>query len=164
MVMSLSRHDGLLDQRFSLMPGFYRPMSAREIAAEWQRFTSFYDKRTADEEGEEADYDFTKIGASKVLYGHPQLIPIARDVRGGCLVLDHRPEIDRGRVHEADAEQGLMRKSHEMWASMPVLMEAIAASLETNQPLNDYTPAVDEEQRLYWDFMPLRSDRTLHRS
>ncbi|MEV5008909.1 hypothetical protein [Streptomyces sp. NPDC055692] len=57
-----------------------------------------------------------------------------------------------------------MRKSHEMWASMPVLMEAIAASLETNQPLNDYTPAVDEEQRLYWDFMPLRSDRTLHRS
>ncbi|WP_258572634.1 hypothetical protein [Streptomyces sp. KM273126] len=30
LVMSLSRHDGLLDQRFSLLPGFYRPMSARE--------------------------------------------------------------------------------------------------------------------------------------
>jgi cell wall assembly regulator SMI1 len=92
LVTSLSRHDGLLDQRFSLLPGFYRPMSAREIAAEWQLFTGFHDKRTADEEGEEADYGFMKIGASNVLYGHPQLIPIARDVRGGCLVLDHRPE------------------------------------------------------------------------
>ncbi|MGW4825916.1 hypothetical protein ACWEP4_45595, partial [Streptomyces sp. NPDC004227] len=59
---------------------------------------------------------------------------------------------------------GLMRKSREMWASLPVLMEAIATSLETNQPLNDYTPVVDEEQRLYWDFISLRSDRTLHRS
>ncbi|MGW4825858.1 SMI1/KNR4 family protein [Streptomyces sp. NPDC004227] len=118
LVMSLLRHDGLLDRRFSLLPGFYKPMSACEIAAEWQRFTSFYDKRTADEEGEEADYDFMKIGASDVLYGHPQLIPIARDVRGGCLVLDHRPEIDRGRVHEADAEQGL-RPSGKWWVWLP---------------------------------------------
>jgi cell wall assembly regulator SMI1 len=164
LVMSLLRHDGLLDQRFSLLPGGYRPMSAREIAAEWQLFTGFYDKRAADEEGEEADYDFMKDGFSSVLYGHPQLIPIARDVGGGCLVLDHRPEIDRGRVHEAEAVEGLMRRSHEMWTSLPVLMEAIATSLETNQPLNDYTPVVDEEQRLYWDFIPLRSDRTLHRS
>ncbi|MEV6590230.1 SMI1/KNR4 family protein [Streptomyces acidicola] len=164
LVMSLSRHDGLLDQRFSLLPGLYSPMSAREMAAEWQLFTSFYDKRTADEEGEEADYDFMKMGASRVLYGHPQLIPIARDVRGGRLVLDHRPEIDRGRVHEAEAEPGIMRGSHEMWTSLPMLMEMIATSLETNQPLNDYTPAVDEEQRLYWDFIPLRSDGTLRRS
>ncbi|WP_405688172.1 SMI1/KNR4 family protein [Streptomyces sp. NBC_00057] len=154
LVMSLLRHDGLLDQRGSLLPGFYRPMSAREIAAAWQLFTDFYDKRTADEKGEEADYDFMKIGASRVLYGHPQLIPIARDVGGGCLVLDHRPEIDRGRVHEAEATEGLMRVSHEMWTSLPVLMEAIATSLETYQPLNDYTPVVDEEQRLYWDFRP----------
>ncbi|MEU6010413.1 SMI1/KNR4 family protein [Streptomyces sp. NPDC047453] len=164
LVMSLLRHDGLLDQRGWLLPGFYRPMSAREIVAEWQRFTGFYDKRTADEKGEEADYDFMKIGFSSVLYGHPQLIPIARDVSGGFLVLDHRPEIDRGRVHEADAVDGIMRKSHEMWTSLPVLMEAIATSLETGQPLNGYTPVVDEEQWLYWDSMPLRSDRTVHRS
>ncbi|MFD1833172.1 SMI1/KNR4 family protein [Streptomyces desertarenae] len=162
LVLSLLRHDGLLDQRSRLLPGFYRPMSAREIAAEWQRFTGFYDKHTADEEGEEADYDFMKIGVSSVLYGHPQLIPIARDVRGGCLVLDHRPGIDyRGRVHEAEAEEGLIRVSHEMWTSLPLLMEAIATSLETNQPLNDYTPVVDEEQRLCWDFIPLRSDRAV---
>lgn len=82
LVMSLLRHDGLLDQRGSLLPGFYRLMSAREIAAAWQLFTGFYDKRTADEKGEEADYDFMKIGASFVLYGHPQLIPIARNVGG----------------------------------------------------------------------------------
>ncbi|MER6104538.1 SMI1/KNR4 family protein [Streptomyces sp. NPDC001832] len=164
LVMSLLRHDGLLDQRGSLLPGFYRPMSAREIAAAWQLFTGFYDKRTADEEGEEADYDFMKLGVSSVLYGHPQLIPIARDVGGGCLVLDHRCEIDRGRVHEAEVVEGLMRGSHEMWTSLPVLMEAIATSLETDQPLNGYTPVVDEEQRLYWDCVPLRSDRTLHRS
>lgn len=163
LVMSLSRHDGLLDQRFSLLPGSYRPMSAREMATEWQLFTGFYDKRTADEEGGEADYDFMRTGASDVLYGHPQLVPIARDLRGGCLVLDHRPEIDRGRVHQAEAEQGLMRGSREMWTSLPVLMEAIATSLETNQPLDDYTPVVDEEQKLCWDFIPLRSDRTSHR-
>ncbi|MFE7331946.1 SMI1/KNR4 family protein [Streptomyces sp. NPDC057565] len=164
LVMSLLRHDGLLHQRGCLLPGFYRPMSAREIAAAWQLFTGFYDKRTADEEGEEADYDFMKIGFSSVLYGHPQLIPIARDVSGGCLVLDHRPEIDRGRVHEAEAVEGIMRVSHEMWTSLPLLMKAIATSLETSQPLNGYTPAVDEEQRLYWDFMALRNDRTLYRS
>ncbi|MFF1347341.1 SMI1/KNR4 family protein [Streptomyces sp. NPDC058322] len=164
LVMSLLRHDGLLDQRGPLLPGFYRPMSAREIAAAWQLFTRFYDKRTADEEGEEVDYDFMKIGASHVLYGHPQLIPIARNVGGGYLVLDHRPEIDRGRVHEAEAVEGTMRESHEMWTSLPLLMEAIATSLETNQPLNGYTPVVDEEQRLDWNFIPLRSDRTLHRS
>ncbi|MFE7213364.1 SMI1/KNR4 family protein [Streptomyces sp. NPDC057611] len=164
LVMSLLRHDGLLDQRGWLLAGFYRPMSAREIAAEWQCFTGFYDKRTADEEGEEADYDFMKLGFSSVLYGHPQLIPIALDVGGGYLVLDHRPEIDRGRVHEAEAVEGIRRVSHEMWTSLPVLMEAIATSLETNQPLKNYTPVVDEEQRLYWDFIPLRSDRTLHRS
>ncbi|MFE7353902.1 hypothetical protein ACFU8Q_12050 [Streptomyces sp. NPDC057543] len=79
-------------------------------------------------------------------------------------MLDHRPEIDRGRVHEAEAGQGLMRGSDQMWTSLPVLMETIATSLESNQPLNDYTPVVDEEQRRYWDFIPLRSDRTLHRS
>ncbi|MFB7288919.1 hypothetical protein [Actinacidiphila glaucinigra] len=164
LVMSLLRHDGLLDQRGSLLPGFYRPISAREIAAEWQRFTGFYDKRTADEAGEEADHDFVKIGASSVLYGHPQLIPIARNLGGGHLVLDHRPEIDRGRVHAAGAAEGIMRVPHEMWTSLPLLMEMIATSLKTNQPLNNYTPVVDREQRLYWDFIPLRSDRTLHRS
>lgn len=57
-----------------------------------------------------------------------------------------------------------MRVSHEMWTSVPVLMKTIATSLETNQPLNDYTRVVDEEQRLSWDFIPLRSDGTLHRS
>lgn len=162
LVMSLLRHDGLLNLPGSLLPGFYRPMSAREIAAAWQLSTRFYDKRTADEKGEEADYDFMKIGSSSVLYGHPQLIPIARDLGGGYLVLDHRPEIDRGRIHEADAVEGIMRVSHEMWTSLPVLMEAIATSLETDQPLNGYTPVVDEEQRLYWDFIPLRREHALN--
>ncbi|MFD4693843.1 SMI1/KNR4 family protein [Streptomyces sp. NPDC058463] len=164
LVSSLSRHDGLLDRRVSLLPGFYRPMSAREIAAEWQLFTGFHDKRTADEEGDEADYDFMKTGFSNVLYGHPQLIPVARDVRGGCLVLDHRAETDRGRVHQAEAEQGIVRGSHGMWTSLPVLMEAIATSLETNRPLDGHTPVVDEEQRLCWDFRPVRGDRPLPRS
>ncbi|MGW0293316.1 SMI1/KNR4 family protein [Streptomyces tuirus] len=152
LVMSLSRHDGLLDQRGSLLPGFYRPMSAREMAAAWQLLTGFHDKRTADEKGEEADYDFMRTGSSSVLYGHPQLIPIARHLGGGHLVLDHRPEIDRGRVHEAEAVEGIIRVSHEMWTSLPLLMEATATSLETSRPLNGYTPAVDEEQRLHWEF------------
>ncbi|WP_406418792.1 SMI1/KNR4 family protein [Streptomyces sp. NBC_00873] len=163
-VMSLLRHDGLLDQRGSLLPAFYRPMSAREIAAAWQLFTGFYDKREADEKGEEADYDFMKTGFSSVLYGHPQLIPIARNVGGDHLVLDHRPESDRGRVHEAEVVEGIMRVAHEMWTSLPVLMEAIATSLETSRPVTGYTPVVDEEQRLCWDVIPLRGDRTLHRS
>ncbi|WP_258045254.1 hypothetical protein [Streptomyces sp. SM11] len=66
-------------------------------------------------------------------------------------MLDHRPEIDRGRVHEAEAVEGVMRLSHEMWASLPALMEAIATSLETCRPLNGNMPVVDEEQRLNWD-------------
>ncbi len=43
-------------------------------------------------------------------------------------------------------------------------MGAIATSLETFRPLNGNMPAVDEEQRLYWDCVPLHDDRTLHRS
>lgn len=164
LVLSLLRHDGLVDRRCSLLPGFYRPLSASEIATEWQLFTGFYDQRTAaDEEGGEADLDFMRVGSSSVRYGHPQLIPIARDVRGGCLVLDHRAEADQGRVHEAEAEEGIMRGSGEMWTSLPVLMETVATSLETDQPLNDYPPEVDEEQRLHWDFVPLRSSRTPQR-
>ncbi|MFB7084925.1 SMI1/KNR4 family protein [Streptomyces sp. NPDC056296] len=165
LVVSLLRHDGFLNQfRGSLLPGRYRPISAREIAAAWQLLTGFYDKCEADEKGKEADNDFMKLGFSSVLYGHPQLIPIARDLGGGHIVLDHRPEIDRGRVHEAEAVEGVMRLSHEMWTSLPALMEAIATSLETGQPLNGNMPVVDEEQRLYWDSIPLRNDRTLHRS
>ncbi|AWW35443.1 SMI1/KNR4 family protein [Streptomyces cadmiisoli] len=164
LVMSLLRHDGLLNQRDALLPGFYKPMSAHEIATAWQLLTRFYDKREADEIGEEADYDFMKRGFSSVLYGHPQLIPIARDLGGGHLVLDHRPEIDRGRVHEAEAVEGIRRVSHELWTTLPVLMEAIATSLETSQSLNGYTPVVDQEQRLCWDIAPLRSDQPLHRS
>lgn len=163
LVLTLLRHDGLPDLRSSLLPGSYRPMGAREIANEWQRFNGFFDKRTADGEGDEADYRFMKTGSSHVLYGHPQLIPIARDLCGESLVLDHRPGIDRGRIHRAEAEEGIWRDSHEMWGSLPVLMEAIATSLETIQPLNNYTPVVDENQRLAWDFVPLRSNRTVHR-
>ncbi|GGT29798.1 SMI1/KNR4 family protein [Streptomyces chromofuscus] len=159
LVKSLLRHDGLLDQKGSLLPGFYRPMSARETAAAWQLLTAFHDKRTADEQGEETDHDFMKVGVSGILYGHPQLIPIARDVGGGHLVLDHRPEIDRGRVHEAEAVEGIRRVPHETWTSLPALMEAIATSLETSQPLNGYTPVVDEKRRLSWDLTPPRSDR-----
>ncbi|CAM5644458.1 hypothetical protein SAVIM338S_06358 [Streptomyces avidinii] len=143
LTMSLLRHDGLLDWRFSLLPGSYRLLSAREISTEWHSLGDYFDRSTADERGEEgADYDFMRSGCSGILYGHPQLIPIARDTCGGRLVLDHRPEIDRGRIHKTDATEGVMRGSHEMWTSLPVLMETVATSLETSQPLNDYLPAV----------------------
>ncbi|MFY0513140.1 SMI1/KNR4 family protein [Streptomyces anulatus] len=165
LVVSLLRHDGFLSQfQGSLLPGRYRSISAREIAAAWRLLTGFYDKREADEKGREADNDFMKLGFSSVLYGHPQLIPIARDLGGGHVVLDHRTEVDRGRVHEAEAVEGVMRVSHEKWASLPALMEAIATSLEIFRPLNGNMPVVDEEQRLYWDYIPLRNDRAPHRS
>ncbi|WP_328792779.1 MULTISPECIES: SMI1/KNR4 family protein [unclassified Streptomyces] len=156
--MSLLRHDGLVGHGFSLLPGFYRPLSAREIVVEWQSWARYYDKPTVDGIGEEElDYDFMRIGSSFYMYGHPQVIPIARDICGGLLVLDHRPEIDRGRVHNADAEEGISRQSHEMWTSLPVLMETIATSLETNQPLDRDMPVVDEDQRLRWDSISLQS-------
>ncbi|MFF0074951.1 SMI1/KNR4 family protein [Streptomyces sp. NPDC005494] len=159
LVTSLLRHDGLLDQRHSLLPGSYRLMSARQTAAEWTLCTGFHDKATAEDKGDEVDDDFMEIGVSSVLYGHPQLIPIARDQGGGHLVLDHRPEIDRGRVHETEATEGVMRRPHAMWASLPVLMDTLATSLETDQPLGDYVPAVNEQRCLRWDFAPL-SERT----
>ncbi|MEU9108003.1 SMI1/KNR4 family protein [Streptomyces xanthophaeus] len=158
LVASLSRHDGLLDRSSTLLPGRYRPLGAREMAAEWQLLHAFHDERTAEEQGEEAHYDFTRIGVSHVLYGHPQLVPVARDVCGTRLVLDHRPETERGRVHRAEAEQGIVRGSHGMWASLPGFMDAIATSLETTRPLDGHTPTVDGEHRLQWDggLAPLR--------
>ncbi|MFI1223670.1 MULTISPECIES: SMI1/KNR4 family protein [unclassified Streptomyces] len=164
LVVSLLRHDGFLPPWGPLLPGGYRPMSAREMAAAWQLLTGFYDTCEAEEKGAEADDDFMKLGFSSVLYGHPRLIPIARDPGGGYLVLDHRPESDRGRVHEAEAVEGVLRVSHEKWASLPVLMEAIATSLETSRPLNGDTPVVDGEQRLCWDRLPPSDGRTLDRS
>ncbi|MFI5763972.1 SMI1/KNR4 family protein [Streptomyces sp. NPDC051563] len=163
--MSLLRHDGLLDGRSSLVPGFDGLLSAREISAEWRFLGQWYDKLEADEKGEEeVDYDFMRSGSSRILFGHPQLIPIAREVGGGCLVVDHRPEIDRGRIHFTESTEGATRRSHEMWTSLPVLMETIATSLENSQPLDDHMPVVDEAQRLDWDYIPLRDDRTFHRS
>ncbi|MFH9496193.1 SMI1/KNR4 family protein [Streptomyces globisporus] len=161
LVISLLRHDGLQDQRSSLLPGIYRPMSTGRIAADWGLFTGFYYKHTADEGGGEAECDFMRIGGSRILYGHPQMIPFARDLGGGYLVLDHRPEIDRGRVHEAEVTEGIVRGSHDMWSSLPVFMDSVATALETNQPLNGNMPVVDEEHRLQWDFIPLSSDRTV---
>lgn len=160
LTMSLLRHDGMGDRRCVLLPGSYRLLSARETAAEWQLLNGFHDERTAAEAGEDADEDFVRTGVSGVLYGHPQLIPVARDVRGGCLVLDHRPEADRGRLHEAEAEEGIVRGTGDMWASLPVLMERVAMSLETGRPVGAHAPMVDEEQRLYWDFVPLRGERS----
>ncbi|CAM5694718.1 hypothetical protein SCALM49S_02784 [Streptomyces californicus] len=49
-----------------------------------------------------------------------------------------------------------MRVSHEKWASLPLLMEAVATSMETSQPLNGDVPVVDEEQRLHWESVRLR--------
>ncbi|MFJ3876214.1 SMI1/KNR4 family protein [Streptomyces sp. NPDC090077] len=156
--MSLLRHDGLVGHGSSLLPGFYRPLSAREIAADWQSCALYHDKPTVDGMGEvELDHDFMRIGSSFHLYGHPQVIPIARDVCGGHLVLDHRPEIDRGRVHNADAVEGVSRRSHEMWTSLPVLMETLATSLQTNRPVDRDMPVVDENQRLRWDSASPRS-------
>ncbi|ROQ67830.1 hypothetical protein EDD93_2276 [Streptomyces sp. 840.1] len=160
LVMSLLRHDGMRDPRCELLPGSYRPLSARETAAEWQLLTGFHDKRTADESGEDVDEDFVRTGVSGLLYGHPRLIPVARDVRGGRLVLDHRPVADRGRLHEAEVEDGIVRGRDGMWASLPVLLERVATSLETGRPVGAHAPAVDEGQRLYWDFVPLRGERS----
>ncbi|MFG2621243.1 hypothetical protein ACGFXC_26870 [Streptomyces sp. NPDC048507] len=88
-----------------------------------------------------------RTGSSFDLYGHPQLVPIARDICGECLVLDHRPETDRVRVHTAEAVGGVVRQPHAMWASLPALLEMTAASLETNRPLASHTPVVTEDQR-----------------
>ncbi|MFH8886525.1 SMI1/KNR4 family protein [Streptomyces californicus] len=164
LVLSLLRHDGVLDRhRGSLLPGYYRPLSARGIAAAWHFLTPYYDTREAEERGEEVDHHFMEIGSSRILYGHPQLIPVARDLGGAHIVLDHRPEIDRGRVHEAEPVEGVMRVPHEKWGSLPLLMEAIATCMETSQPLNGHIPAVDEEQRLHWESVRLRDAPSLPR-
>ncbi|MFF3619099.1 SMI1/KNR4 family protein [Streptomyces sp. NPDC002467] len=152
LVASLRRHDGLRGHGFTLIPGFYAPMGARGIADEWRRLQGFYDVST--EEEDDAADDFMKTGFSSALYGHPRLIPIARDGTGGHLVLDHRPEPDRGRVHVVEPVEGLLRVPHEKWSSLPALMEAIAGSLETGRPLNGHTPGVNEERMLHWDFGP----------
>ncbi|MFI1190715.1 SMI1/KNR4 family protein [Streptomyces californicus] len=157
LVASLLRHDGVLDRiGGSLLPGYYRPISARGIATAWHRLTPYYDACEADERGEEVDDDFMTLGSSRILYGHPWLIPVARDPGGAYMVLDHRPEIDRGRLHEAEPVEGVMRVPHEKWGSLPLLMEAVATSMETSRPLNGDVPVVDEEQGLHWESVRLR--------
>ncbi|WP_030705539.1 MULTISPECIES: SMI1/KNR4 family protein [unclassified Streptomyces] len=159
LVASLLRHDGVLDRaEGSLLPGHYRPISARGTAAAWHLLTAYHDACEAEERGEEVDHDFMKLGSSRILYGHPQLIPVARDLGGAYIVLDHRPGIDRGRLHAAEPVEGVMRVSHEKWASLPLLMEAVATSMETSQPLNGDVPVVDEERRLHWESVRLRAD------
>ncbi len=78
LVASLLRHDGVLDRAGgSLLPGYYRPISARGTVAAWHLLTAYHDACEAEERGEEVDQDFMKLGSSRILYGHPQLIPVA---------------------------------------------------------------------------------------
>ncbi|MEV7617364.1 SMI1/KNR4 family protein [Streptomyces sp. NPDC089799] len=153
LVASLLRHNGLVGGRFTLLPGYFEPLSAREIADAWKSLTPYHDQSLTEEEEADADDDFLTSGfGSYVLYGHPDMIPFARDNSGQRLVLDHRRWSDRGRVHETDPADGLRRVAHDAWKSLPALLEGMADALETGRPLNGYMPAVDEEGGLCWDF------------
>ncbi|MGE7386477.1 SMI1/KNR4 family protein [Streptomyces sp. NPDC004126] len=152
LVTSLLRHDGSAGEGVTLLPGFYAPMSAREIADDWRLLTRYHDRTMPEEEEADADDHFLGNGAAFALYGHPDFIPVARDVTGRRLVLDQRTWSDRGRVHEAEPVTGLVRVAHQAWTSLPALLEGTADALETGRPLGGHTPAVDEQRRLRWEF------------
>ncbi|GAA3293384.1 hypothetical protein GCM10020295_15080 [Streptomyces cinereospinus] len=66
-------------------------------------------------------------------------------------MLDQRAKIDRGASTKPRPWKASCAYQPEACASLPVLMEAIATSPETCQPLRGTMPVGDQEQRLYWE-------------
>lgn len=149
LVESLLRHDGT--DHCDLLPPFWALHSARQIADAWQLRTEIIESSSEAAELEEmyAD-DAGEYGP----WWHRQWIPFAADGCGDYLVLDQRATDGRGRVGEADHEQGAFFDRFAMWASLPALFEAAVTAMETGEVLHGrYERVVTPEGELDWELL-----------
>ncbi|MFD3580481.1 SMI1/KNR4 family protein [Streptomyces sp. NPDC058644] len=144
LVESLLRHNGTGDD--DLLPPFWRLLSVQNIASDWQLCMSIYRDELEGTEEDDPDQDFGP-------WWHFHWIPFATDGGGDSLIIDQRPHRRRGRVGEADHEQGTYFGSHPMWSSLPALLDATASALETGMAVDGYLPVVADETELGWEIL-----------
>ncbi|MFD4635637.1 SMI1/KNR4 family protein [Streptomyces sp. NPDC058284] len=102
----LLRHIGTGDD--DLLPPFWRLLSVRNIASEWQLGLRIYRDVFEGTEENDPDQDFGP-------WWHCHWIHFAGDGGGDSLIIDQRPHHHRrGRIGEADHEQGTRFGSHSM--------------------------------------------------
>ncbi len=144
LVESLLRHNGTGDD--DLLPPFWRLLSVQNIASDWQLGMRIYRDVFDGIEEDDPDEDFGP-------WWHSHWIPFASDGGGDSLIIDQRPHRCRGRVGEADHEQGTRFGSHPMWSSLPALLDATATALETGMAVDGYLPVVADETELGWEIL-----------
>ncbi|AXK37307.1 SMI1/KNR4 family protein [Streptomyces armeniacus] len=148
LVESLLRHDGT--DHLTLLPPFWSLLSAEGIADHWRLRSRIHGKGAEAAEPEaESELDESEHGP----WWHRLWIPFAADGCGDYLVLDQRPTACRGRIGDADHEQGAFFESHAMWASLPALFEASVTAMETGEVLDSYERTVTEEGELDWEIL-----------
>ncbi len=146
---SLLRHDGTTDYR-TLLPPFWRLLNVAEIANSWRMRTDIHgDLWPSDQDEEEDDPD-----ADHGPWWHRRWIPFAADDCGDYLVVDERPTARRrGRIGNADHEDGCNFRQGPMWTSLPALLAMTATALETGEQVGGCKPFVTPEGKLDWDIL-----------
>ncbi|MEU5686266.1 SMI1/KNR4 family protein [Streptomyces venezuelae] len=144
LVQSLLRHNGTGDD--VLLPPYWRLLNTHIIASDWQLGMRIY--HDVFEGVEESDF-----GDDWGPWWHSRWIPFATSGGGDTLVVDQRPYRRRGRIGEADHEQGTRFSSHPMWSSLPALMDATATALETGQAVDGCLPVVADGTELSWEIL-----------
>lgn len=140
---SLLRHDGTVSR--VLLPPFWMMLSTQQIADAWMTRTKIYGSESTD--AEEGDHE-GEYGP----WWHQKWIPFAADGAGDYLVIDQRATRRRGRIGNADHEQGGRFDPHLMWTSLPALLDATATAIETGELVDCYEPVVIDEAELTWEF------------
>ncbi|MEV0173191.1 SMI1/KNR4 family protein [Streptomyces sp. NPDC050803] len=140
---SLLRHDGT--GIGVLLPPFWMMLSTEQIADAWRTRTTISGpgRPDADEGDPEGEYG---------PWWHRQWIPFAADGAGDYLVIDERATQRRGRIGNADHEEGCRFGPHPMWASLPALLDMTATAMETGDLVDCYERVVIDERELGWEF------------
>ncbi|MGV9451582.1 SMI1/KNR4 family protein [Streptomyces sp. NPDC003635] len=140
---SLLRHDGTASG--VLLPPFWTMLSTRQIVDAWRTRTKIHGSGTTDPEQGDPEGEYGP-------WWHRQWIPFAADGAGDYLVLDQRATRRRGRIGNADHEQGCRFDPHLMWTSLPALLDATATAIETGELVDCYERVVVDEAELGWEF------------
>ncbi|MGW6529420.1 SMI1/KNR4 family protein [Streptomyces venezuelae] len=144
LVQSLLRHNGTGDD--VLLPSYWRLLNTHIIASDWQLGMRIHHEVCEGAEEGDPEDDFGP-------WWHSHWTPFATSGGGDTLIIDQRPNRRRGRIGEADHEQGTRFRSHPMWSSLPALMDATATALETGQAVDGYLPVAAAETELDWEIL-----------
>ncbi|KUM84921.1 MULTISPECIES: SMI1/KNR4 family protein [Streptomyces] len=140
---SLLRHDGTAYG--VLLPPFWMMLSTQHIVDAWKRRTEIHGPERPGAEAGDPEGEYGP-------WWHRQWIPFAADGSGDYLVIDQRSTPKRGRIGDADHEDGCRFNPHPMWASLPELLDMTATALETGRLVDCYERVVIDERELTWEF------------